>query len=86
MKEKFFRRGFMDKILALLLRAKTYNRFPSGQIGFSPDETTLRRFPSGQNHDPPDERPLRLARQNHFGSQCDTEGVYRYLPAKVERV
>ena len=28
---------------------------------------------------------MKLARQFHFGSQCATERVYRYLPAKVER-
>ena len=27
---------------------------------------------------------MRLAHQNHFGSQCAIESVYRYLPAKVE--
>ena len=27
---------------------------------------------------------MRVVHQNHFGSQCVTERVYRYLPAKVE--
>ena len=44
----------------------------------------LKRFPSGKNHDIPDGKPLRLAHQNHFGSQCATECVYRHLPAKVK--
>ena len=57
---------------------------PSGQTGFSPDEMTLRALPSGQSRDPPDGMPLRLAHQIHFGSQCATECVYRYLLAKVE--
>ena len=57
---------------------------PSGKTRISPDEMTLRRFPSSQTHDPPDGKPLRLAHQNHFGSQCATERVYRYLLAKVE--
>ncbi len=54
--------------------------FSSGQNGFSPDETSLR----WQNHDLPDGRPMRLAHQNHFGSQCATESVYWHLPAKVK--
>ena len=57
---------------------------PSGKTCFSPDEMTLRALPSGQSRDPPDGMPLRLAHQNHFGSQCATERVYRYLLAKVE--
>ena len=60
--------------------------FPSSQNGFSPDKTTSRSISSGKNHDIPDGRPLRLVRQFHFGSQCATKRVYRYLPAKVERV
>ena len=40
-------------------------------------------FPSGQNYDLPDGRPLRLAHQNHFGSQCAIGSVYWHLPAKV---
>ena len=56
---------------------------PSGKTRISPDEMTLRRFPSSQTHDPPDGKPLRLARQNHFGSQCATGSVYWHLPAKV---
>ena len=62
----------------------TLGALPSGQTGFSPDEMTLRALPSGQSRDPPDGMPLRLAHQNHFGSQCATERVYRYLLAKVE--
>ena len=58
--------------------------FPSGKTCFSPDEMTLRALPSGQSRDPPDGMPLRLAHQNHFGSQCATESVYRYLLAKVD--
>ena len=58
--------------------------FPSGKTCFSPDEMTLRALPSGQSRDPPDGMPLRLAHQIHFGSQCATESVYRYLLAKVE--
>ena len=50
---------------------------------FSPDEMTLRALPSGQSRDPPDGIPLRLAHQNHFGSQCATGSVYWHLPAKV---
>ena len=44
----------------------------------------MRCFTSGQNRDLPDGKTLRLARQNHFGSQCATERVYRHFPAKVE--
>ena len=54
------------------------------QSGLSPDKTTSRSISSDKNHDIPDGRPLRLARQNHFGSQCATECVYRHLPAKVK--
>ena len=57
---------------------------PSGKTCFSPDEMTLRALPSGQTGFSPDGMPLRLAHQNHFGSQCATERVYRYLLAKVE--
>ena len=57
---------------------------PSGKTRLSPDEMTLRRFPSSQTHDPPDGKPLRLAHQNHFGSECATGSVYWHLPAKVE--
>ena len=63
---------------------RTFKAFPSGQTRLSPDETALLSLPSGQNRDLPDGRPLRLAHQNHFGSQCATERVYRYLLAKVE--
>jgi len=56
---------------------------PSGKTRLSPDEMTLRRLPSSQTHDPPDGKPLRLARRNHFGSQCATGSVYWHLPAKV---
>ena len=45
---------------------------------------TLRALPSGQSRDPPDGRPLRLAHQNHFGSQCAPQSVYWHLPAKVK--
>ena len=62
----------------------TLRRFPSGQSGFSPDEMTLRSFSSDKNHNPPDGRPMRVVHQNHFGSQCATERVYRYSPAKVK--
>ena len=53
--------------------------FPSGQTRFSPDETTLRCFPSGKSHNLPDVKPLRLARQNHFGSDCAPEAC-RMVP------
>ena len=58
--------------------------FPSGQSGFSPDKTTSKSISSDKNHDIPDGKPLRLARQNHFGSQCATESVYWHRLAKVE--
>ena len=58
--------------------------FPSGPSGFSPDKTTSRSISSDKNHDLPDGRPMRLAHQNHFGSQCATESVYWHLPAKVK--
>ena len=58
--------------------------FPSGQTRFSPDETALLSLPSGKNHDIPDGRTLRLAHQNHFGSQCATGRVYWHRLAKVE--
>ena len=58
--------------------------FPSGKTCFSPDEMTLRALPSGKNHDLPDGRPLRLAHQNHFGSQCAPQSVYWHRPAKVK--
>ena len=62
----------------------TLRALPSGQSGLSPDKTTSRSISSDKNHDPPDGRPMRLAHQIHFGSQCATERVYRYLLAKVE--
>ena len=60
--------------------------FPSGQMPISPDETAFQALPSGKNHDLPDGRPMKLARQFHFGSQCATERVYRYLPANVKLI
>ncbi len=67
--------------------------FSSGQTGFLPEETFLswKSLRFGQMV----KRPLKTSsprpfaayqtiQQIHFGSQCATECVYRYLPAKVE--
>ena len=80
----FASRSFSSGQTRLSVDETTLKVLPSGPSGFSPDETLLKAFPSGQSRDPPDGKPLRLARQNHFGSQCATERVYWHLPAKVE--
>ena len=61
-----------------------FSLFHPAKTCFSPDEMTLRALPSGQSRDPPDGIPLRLAHQNHFGSQCAPQSVYWHLPAKVK--
>ena len=81
---KFKRCVELDGAARLRLNFCDY-RFPSGQTRLSPDETALLSLPSGKNHDIPDGRTLRLAHQNHFGSQCATGSVYWHLPAKVKR-
>ena len=82
--ERQYLRAFPSGQTRLSVDETSLRALPSGQTRISPDETALLSLPSGKSHDLPDGRPLRLAHQFHFGSQCATESVYRYLPAKVE--
>ncbi len=50
---------------------KAPTEFPSRQTGFSPDGKTSLAI-------------CENTPQIHFGSQCATERLYQYLPAKVE--
>ena len=52
-------------------KGKAPTEFSSGQTGFSPDVKTFLAI-------------CENTPQIHFGSQCATEDVYRYFPAKVE--
>ena len=52
-------------------KGKAPTELSSGQTGFSPDGKTFLAI-------------CENTPQIHFGSQCATERLYRYLPAKVE--
>ena len=80
---KFKRCVELDVAARLRLNFCDY-RFPSGKTRLSPDETTSRSISSGKNHDIPDGRTLRLAHQNHFGSQCATEACRMAPPCQGE--